>query len=56
MKYYERKISHCTLPFRCSLRWPITATAVTKRKTFNKEILINKAKFCSHIKKDSKRT
>ena len=33
------------------LWWPITATAITKRSTVNKEILINKKKFCSHIKK-----
>ena len=30
---------------RTFLRWPITATAKTKRKTVNKEILINKKSF-----------
>ena len=29
----------------------LTATAITKRNTVKKEILINEKKFCSHIKK-----
>ena len=34
-----------------SILWqPITATAITKRNTVNKGILINKKKFCSHMK------
>ena len=32
------------------IRWPITATAITKRITVNKEILINKKNF-AHIPK-----
>ena len=36
------------------LRWPITATAITKRNTVNKEIIINKKTFAHKlsIKKD----
>ena len=36
------------------LRWPITATAITKRNTANKEIIINKKTFAHKlsIKKD----
>ena len=33
------------------LRWPITATAITKRNTVNKEILINKKIFLLTFKK-----
>ena len=31
------------------VRWPVTATAITKRNTVNKEILTNKKKFYSHM-------
>ena len=40
-----------TISFLFVVRWPITFTAITKRNTVNKEILINKKKFCSHLKK-----
>ena len=40
-----------TISFLFAVRWPITFTAITKRNTVNKEILINKKKFCSHLKK-----
>ena len=33
------------------LKWHITTTEITKRNTVNKEILINKKKAHSHIKK-----
>ena len=33
------------------IRWPTTATAITKRHTVKNEILINKKMFCSHINK-----
>ena len=36
---------------RYNLRWPITATAITRRNTIKNEIFIIKKKFCSHIKK-----
>ena len=35
---------------KVALRWPITATAKTKRNTVKKEILINEKKFCSYKK------
>ena len=32
------------------VRWPITTTPITKRNTVNKENILNKKTFCSHIK------
>ena len=49
--YLANLLNIRSLGFYPALRWPITATAKTKRNTVNKEIFINKKKVLFTYKK-----